>query len=412
MELETKIVYNMKPKTEGELSAILDREGDFDAEREAALVETIRRATVSKRTDVLAGIIERIKKIAGPSKITLARLFQVFLNAVGSADDAQRAIELQVSNDVLLWATRENKAFLKTKLTVRVAEIYYLRGESRKAKEMIDPVITEAQTVDDKALLIESQLLEAKILASWQDWPKSKAALSSCRAAGAKIYVAPQLQAEIESVSGAIHLAERDYAIACSYFIESLEGFHQQGEAAKAARSFRHLLITKILMGNSNEAQALVDGKHGETYSRFDETSLAMLDILEATKAKSLVKLAKALHEKEEALKRDQVVHAQLEELYGQLLEKNIFKLLVPYSRIELDRLALKLQVAVDVVERKLCEMILDQKLRGSIDQERGILIIIPEEAKSEVFEQSLTIMNNLDGAVDALFERSSKLEN
>ncbi len=409
--METKITYNMKPKTEAELMALLDSEGEFTAEKEAALVEVIQRATKAKRTDVLAALIERVKKIAGPSKITLARLFQLLLTSVGQADDSERAIELQVSNQVLEWATKEKKEFLKTKLVVRVAEIYFIRGESRKAKDMIERVIGEAQAVDDKALLIEGELLEAKILATWEDWPKAKAALSSCRANCNKIYVAPQIQAEIESVSGQIHLAERDYTIASSYFIESLEGFHQQGESAKAARSFRHLLITKILMDKTGEAEQLVGGKHGEIYSRFDDTSCALLDILQATKEKSLVNLSKSLQQKETALKKDTVIYGQLEALYGQLLEKNILKLLLPYSQIELDRLTKKLQVNAEVVERKLCEMILDQKLKGSIDQDKGVLIILPDEPRGEVFESSLTIIKNLDAAVDVLFERSKKLE-
>jgi 26S proteasome regulatory subunit N6 len=408
--MEAKITYNMKPKTEGELNQILDAEGDFEAEKEAALSEVIGRATVAKRTDLLAGIIERIKRIAGPSKITLARLFKLFLEVVGAADDDKRDVELQVSNEVLAWATRENKAFLRTKLIVRVAELHYLRGEILKAREMISPIVAEATAVDDKALLIEVQLLEAKILASWGDWAKAKSALSSCRAAGAKIYVAPSLQAEIDSVAGTIHLAEKDYAIACSYFVESLEGFHQQGDKVRAARSFRHLLLAKILMGSHVEAQALVDGKHGEAHARVDDTSIGLVEILQAVKERNLVRLSAILNDKADALKRDAVIFSHLEDLYGQLLEKNILKLLAPYSRIELSRLSEKLEVGMDIIERKLCEMILDQKLKGSIDQEQGILILIPDDAPSAVFQSSLNIISSLDLAVDALLERSKKI--
>lgn len=408
--MDSKITYDMKPKSDAQLLAILDTEGDFDGEKEAALVETITRATVAKRTDLLAGTIERIKRIAGPSKITLARLFKVFLEAVGAADDDKREVELQVSNEVLAWATRENKAFLRTKLIVRVAELHYLRGEVLKARDLIAPIVAEATAVDDKALLIEVQLLESKILASWGDWAKAKTALSSCRAAGAKVYVAPGLQADIDSVAGAIHLAEKDYTIACSYFVESLEGFHQVGDRVRAARAFRHLLLAKVLMGSHDEAQSLVDGKHGESYARFDDTSVALAEILGAVKERNLVKLSATLQQKAEALNRDAVIFAHLEELYGQLLERNILKLLTPYSRIELARLSQKLEVGVDVIEPKLCEMILDQKLRGSIDQERGVLILLPDDAPSEVFQSSLQIINSLDTAVDALFERSKKI--
>lgn len=409
--METKTVTDFSTKSDLELHKILESEQEFDTDMELILVDLIKRATIAKDLNSLEKLITLVKKFAGPSKITLARLLKTLLDTVSLNDDASKEIELQISNQVLGWSIAENKVFLKTKLIIRIAEINYTKGESRKAKEMIDPIIADAQAIDDKPLLIESQLLEAKILCSWQDWGKAKAALSSCRAAGSKIYVAPALQAEIEAVSGIIHLAEKDYPIACSYFIESLEGFHQQGDKAKTATLFRHLLISKILLDNMEDCQSFVEGKHGEQYARFDSTSLALLDIFNAYKEKSLVALSEALRGQGESLRRDPVVFGQLENLYGQLLEKNIFKLILPYSRIELARLSVKLQVSEEIVERKLCEMILDQKLRGSIDQDQGVLILLEEEKKSQIFESSVEIMKNMDLAVDALFLRAKKLE-
>ena len=394
-----------------ELLATISNEEDNQIDKEQILTELVKRSTISKNLKELDSLIEVVKKLAGPSKITLAKLFKAFLDAVGSNDDAKKDIELEISKKILDWTIKENKTFLKTKLIIRIAEIYFLKNESRKAKDMIDPVIAEAQKVEDKALLIESQLLDAKILVSWKDWGKAKAALSSCRAAGSKIYVAPALQAEIECVSGIIHLFEKDYTIACSYFMESLEGFHQQGDLKKTAKIYRNLLMSKILLDNLTEAQNFIDGKHGETYSRFDQTSLALLDIFYAYKAKSLVMLTNALETKAEYLQMDNIVYSQLESLYSQLLEKNIVKLISPYSRIELSHLSKKLQVSEEIVEHKLCEMILDQKLRGSINQDQGILILFPDEKKNEIFDSSLEIINNMNGAVSALFERAKKLK-
>lgn len=409
--MDTKLKTDYSTQPYAYLTEQLADNSEFNPEKELMLNELVKRATISKDLPTLSNLIEFVKKIAGPSKITLAKLLKNLLDAVSINDDHKRDIELEICKQVLTWSEKENKAFLKTKLIIRVADIYLGKGELRKAKEMIDPIIAEAQTIDDKPLLIESQLLEAKILCNWLDWPKAKASLSSCRAAGAKIYVSPSIQAEIESVSGTIHLAEKDYQIACSYFIESLEGFHQQNDKQKASKIFRHLLISKILMGNLSEAQSLIEGKHGENYSRFDQTSLALLEIFEAYKKKSLVLLSHALNTKADSLKADPVVFSQLEALYGQLLEQNILKLIMPYSRIQLSHLSLKLQVLEDIVEKKLCEMILDQKLRGSIDQDQGILILFPDEKQSEIFDYSVEIMKNMDNAINVLFERSKKIE-
>ena len=67
------------------------------------------------------------------------------------------------------------------------------------------------------------------------------------------------------------------------------------------------------------------------------------MQIFEAYKHKNLVQLTEALHGKTESLKLDDVVFSQLELLYHQLLEKNVLKLITPFSRIELSHLARKL---------------------------------------------------------------------
>lgn len=57
-----------------------------------------------------------------------------------------------------------------------------------------------------------------------------------------------------------------------------------------------------------------------------------------------------------------------MESLLDQLLEQNIMKLVLPYSKVEIDYLASKLKVSDILVEDKIRGMILEEKLRGSID--------------------------------------------
>ena len=73
---------------------------------------------------------------------------------------------------------------------------------------------------------MESHLLESKLIYEKHNLPKAKASLTACRANANMVYIKPTLQAEIEYTAGIIHLAEKDYQIAFSYFFESFEAFH------------------------------------------------------------------------------------------------------------------------------------------------------------------------------------------
>lgn len=72
------------------------------------------------------------------------------------------------------------------------------------------------------------------------------------------------------------------------------------------------------------------------------------------------------MYEKE--LFEDMVIRRHFNSLYNNLLEDNLKKIIEPYSEVQIDYVAKKIDLPMNKVLMKLSEMILDEKIRGTLD--------------------------------------------
>jgi 26S proteasome regulatory subunit N6 len=277
------------------------------------------------------------------------------------------------------------------------------------ALTLINNLLRELKRLDDKLMLVEVQLLESRVYHALGNSAKGRAALTSARTSAASVYTPPMLQAGLDMQSGKLHAEDGDFTTSFSYFIEAMEGYHSQDEAALATSALQYMLLCKIMSNAQDDVAQIMSSKHATKYAGPD---------LEAMKAIASAHANRSLHEYEEALATwrgplgsDTFIRGHLRRLYDTMLEQNLVKVIEPFSRVEISHVAKMVGLDVLAVEKKLSQMILDKVIIGVLDQGEGCLIVYDEKERDGGYDAALETIEKLNGVVDVLYTHAAKIE-
>lgn len=261
---------------------------------------------------------------------------------------------------------------------------------------------------------------------------KSKAALTAGRTAANAIYVPPSVQALLDLQSGVLHAEEKDYKTGYSYFVEAFEALTGLGDGALAGKALKYMLLCKVMTGSPEDVPSLASSKGGLAHQGAGLD--AMVAVASASAARSLRLLQKALEDYEPQLAHDEVVASHLEAsgdtlavggptgdrereservvvmrseagqptcrrcgsraphqaLRDTLLERNLVRIIEPYSRVELSHVARLIELPLADVERKLGQMLLDKAFAGTLDQGQGCLLVYDAQPPDGAYKAAL----------------------
>jgi 26S proteasome regulatory subunit N6 len=92
-----------------------------------------------------------------------------------------------------------------------------------------------------------------------------------------------------------------------------------------------------------------------------------MKSVATASRNRSIAEFNQTLVSYKEEVEEDPIIQAHLDALYDQLLEKNLCRVIEPFSCVEITHVAKVIELPLTTVERKLSQMILDKKLHGEL---------------------------------------------
>lgn len=119
------------------------------------------------------------------------------------------------------------------------------------------------------------------------------------------------------------------------------------------------------MSNNRDEFTSLLNGKFGLKFSGEGHVA-AIKAVAEAHFGASVVALSKVFEQFPSEIEGDEVVKSHTKLLYDQLLEKNLFKIIESYTRVDIEYIARKLSLDQGLIERKLSEMYFPPVCLGS----------------------------------------------
>jgi len=103
----------------------------------------------------------------------------------------------------------------------------------------------------------------------------------------------------------------------------------------------------------------------------------------------------------------DPVIRKHVGTLSENMLEKELCRLIEPYSFVQIAHIARMVELPVNKVEKKLAQMILDKKFSGSLGQDADTLIVYDDVAENKGYDVAIKTIQAFNKFLDLLYERA-----
>lgn len=178
----------------------------------------------------------------------------------------------------------------------------------------------------------------------------------------------PKIQGIIRECGGKMHMSEENWKDAQIDFFESFRNYDEAGDLRRI-QVLKYLLLTTMLMKSDINP---FDSQETKPYKN-DPRIAAMTDLVDAYQRDDIHKYEDVLQTNKDLL-ADQFIAENIDEVTRNMRTKAVLKLIAPYTRMRLSWIAGQLRIGEAEVQDIVGFLIVDGRVRGTIDQREGTL--------------------------------------
>ncbi|KAH0524294.1 hypothetical protein TsFJ059_006823 [Trichoderma semiorbis] len=296
-------------------------------------------------------------------------------------------------------STNNERLWLKT--NIKLAKLLLDRKEysavSKKLRELHRACQREDGTDDPGkgTYSLEIYALEIQMLAETRNNKQLKTLYN--RALKVKSAVPhPRIMGIIRECGGKMHMSEENWKEAQSDFFESFRNYDEAGSLQRI-QVLKYLLLTTMLMKSNINP---FDSQETKPY-KTDPRISAMTELVDAYQRDDVHAYEKALRNNQDIL-ADPFIAENIDEVTRNMRTKGVLKLIAPYTRMKLSWIANQLRISEPEVQDILSFLIIDGKIKGSVNQQAGTLEIASDAdiARTKALDVLTTSIHELFGAV------------
>jgi len=189
----------------------------------------------------------------------------------------------------------------------------------------------------------------------------------------------PRISGIIHECGGKMHMRERNWQEANTDFFEAFKNYDDAGTRKQSCQCLKYLVLANMLSGSKINP---FDEQRAKSYQNNAEIK-AMIELIEAYQSNKIREFEKILKDNNEAILGDDFMKDYIEDLMKKLRSQVLMKLIKPYTNISLKFISIELNIKPQEVENLLVELILDNQIRGQIDQIKQILLLVDNKSSN-----------------------------
>ncbi|KYQ91723.1 proteasome component region PCI domain-containing protein [Tieghemostelium lacteum] len=174
----------------------------------------------------------------------------------------------------------------------------------------------------------------------------------------------PRIMGIIRECGGKMHMAEKEWEKAHTDFFEAFKNYDEAGNPRRIQCLKYLVLATMLMLSNINP----FDSTEAKPYKN-DPDILSMTNLVSAYERNDIYAFEKILKDNRKTIMDDPFIRMYIEDLLKNIRTQVLLKLLGPYTKIRISFISKELNIPSSEVEALLVSLILDNKIRGSIDQ-------------------------------------------